>query len=165
MPTGQRHPVPHATRPGEEHRAARRPPTAHAAPAPRAAADDREPVGTFPRRTRSRTAAGTRWEVLTSAGGVAVTTPGGLVAGARVETQGQRVVLEFWTSTAGLPQQLRRDLVGSAFGHPAVRPRTPVLVCAPTGDSEVLSAVRRHVAVTGSRVAGATCLVEGAVGG
>jgi hypothetical protein len=103
--------------------------------------------------------------VLTSATGVAVTTPGGLVAGARIDAEGSRVVLEFWTSTTGLPQQLRSDLVGSAFGHPAVRPRRPVLVCAPTGDSEVLSAVRGHVTVTGSHVAGATCLIEGAVSG
>jgi hypothetical protein len=103
--------------------------------------------------------------VLTSAAGVAVTTTGGLVAEARVIDQGQRVVLEFWTSSPGLPHELRTELVGRAFAHPALRLRRPVLICAPTGDSEVLTAVRRHVTLTRSHVAGATCLIEGAVSG
>jgi hypothetical protein len=121
----------------------------------------REPVGTFPRRVRGQSRQGHRWDVLTSAGGVTVTTPEGLVAEARVRDRERWVVLEFWTSSPALPLELRRQLVRHTFDHPAVRAGRRVLACTPTGDSEVLTAVRDHVVGASSHVAGSTCLVQG----
>jgi hypothetical protein len=123
----------------------------------------REPVGTFPRRMRGESRQGHRWEVQTSAGGVTVTTPEGLVAEARVRDRERWVVLEFWTSSPALPLELRRQLVRHTFDHPAVRAGRQVLASTPTGDSEVLTAVRDRVGGAHSHVAGSTCLVEGTV--
>ena len=103
------------------------------------------------------------WDVRPSPSGAVVTTSGRPLAEGRVEDAGDRVVVHFWTSP-GLPPQLRVRLVGLTFGHPALRPRRPVLVCVPAGDSEVLTEARAHLAGARSRIAGATCLVEGQLG-
>jgi hypothetical protein len=81
----------------------------------------------------------------------------------QVRDRDHRLMLEFWTASPALPVELRRELVRQAFTHPAVRPGREVLACTPTGDSEVLTAVRDRVSGARSRVAGATCLVEGTV--
>jgi hypothetical protein len=122
-----------------------------------------EPQATFPRRARVESADGRRWDVVTSAGGTEVSCPGGVVAGAQVQDDDERVVVAFWTSPA-LPREVRARLVGLTFAHPAIRPRRPVLLCVPAGDSEVLVHARGRLDEPRSHLAGATCLIEGRAG-
>lgn len=103
------------------------------------------------------------WELRPVAGGAVVSASGRPFAHGRVEDTGDRVVVEFWTSP-GVPQDLRVRLARLTFRDTALRARRPVLVCLPAGDSVLLTEVRTHLAGACSRVAGATCLVEGRVG-
>jgi hypothetical protein len=104
-----------------------------------------------------------RWELLTQSAGTAVLTPAGTVAEAHVSERDDEVVVEFWTGATGLPDELRAQLVGQAFSHPAVTAGRPIVVCVPRGDSEVLALARRRVQGSRIHVAGVTCLIEGHV--
>ena len=111
---------------------------------------------------RPRYPEGGGWDVRASPTGAVVTTAGRPLAEGRVEDAGDRVVVQFWTSS-GLPQQLRVRLAAVTFRHPALRPRRSVLVCMPAGEAEVLTEARSHLTGSHSHLAGATCLLEGVV--
>jgi|SRR4051794_9859609 hypothetical protein len=124
-----------------------------------------EPIATFPRRIRGCAGDGRPWELLTSRTGVTVETASGRLAEAQVAEEAERVVVDFWADTIGLPADIGARLVGQAFAHPAVRAHRPILVTLPRGESAVLEQVRTHLDGARSRVAGVTCLVEGRVRG
>jgi hypothetical protein len=122
-----------------------------------------DPMATFPRRIRGHSGDGRSWELLTSRTGVSVIGEVGRLAEAQVAEETDRVVVDIRPELLGLPADLVTRLVNSAFAHPAVRARRPILVTLPRGDSAVLQEVEAHVEGASSRVAGVTCLVEGRV--
>ena len=107
---------------------------------------------------------GRRWELRAASDEVTAVTTGGTIGEAHVTDRGDRVVVEFWSAEAGVPSELRVQLVTAAFTSPAVRPERPVLVCIPRHDGGLLEEVRRHVRDARTRAAGVTCLLEGYVG-
>lgn len=99
---------------------------------------------------------------LTGPDQVSVVRGGVTVAQADV-VAGPQVVVRFWEATHALTTEDRVELVRRAFAHESLAPRQPVLATLPHEDSELIAELRNHVTVTSTRVAGATCLVEGHV--
>ena len=94
---------------------------------------------------------------------VAVVGEGGQLARARVHDEGTGVRIDFEVPTAPVPPRLEAELVHAVFELGALRARRPLLATVPSGASQVLEDVRRHVADCRTRVAGSTCLVQGVV--
>jgi hypothetical protein len=72
------------------------------------------------------------------------------------------VDLVFWADER-LPRELHTRLTRSAFQHPALRRHRAVTVALPHRETDVLLEARRHLADASTRVAGATCLLDGRV--
>jgi hypothetical protein len=100
--------------------------------------------------------------VQTSPDQVSVVSGGVTVAQADV-VAGPQVVVRIWTASHALTTETREELVRSAFAHESLVPRQRVLATLPHEDSELIAELRTHLTVTASRVAGATCLLEGHV--
>jgi hypothetical protein len=84
------------------------------------------------------------------------------VAHVEVREHGPRVDLVFWVDER-LPGELRTRLTRSAFEHPALRTDRAVTVALPHRETDVLLEARTHLADSSTRVAGATCLLDGRV--
>jgi hypothetical protein len=84
------------------------------------------------------------------------------VAHCEVSEDDVRVRLDFWVDER-LPRELRTRLTTMAFEHPAVRHHRPVSAAIPHRETEVLLELRSHLDDASTRVAGATCLLEGRV--
>jgi hypothetical protein len=118
-----------------------------------------------PARTSVRTpvdAPGGQWWLEREDHGVTARSGRRPVAHVEVREVGPRVDLVFWVDER-LPRELHTRLTRSAFEHPAVRPHRPVTVALPQREVDVLLEARTHVADAATRVAGATCLLEGRV--
>jgi hypothetical protein len=84
------------------------------------------------------------------------------VAHVEVREDDARVRLEFWVDER-LPHEVCARLTSMAFEHPALSPQRPVSAAFPHRETGVLLEVRSHVAEASTRVAGATCLLDGRV--
>lgn len=102
------------------------------------------------------------WWLVRDEHGVTACSRRGPVAHVEVRESDARVGLEFWVDEL-LPRALRTRLTSKVFEHPALRPHRPLSVGLPRGETEVLREVRSHMADSSTRVAGATCLLEGHV--
>jgi hypothetical protein len=107
-------------------------------------------------------AAGRHWWLERDDRGVTARSGRVPVAHVEVQVRGPRVDLLFWVDER-LPRELHTRLTRSAFEHPAVRPHRPVTVALPHRETDVLLEARSHLADASTRVAGATCLLEGRV--
>jgi hypothetical protein len=96
--------------------------------------------------------------------GVVMRAGTGPLAEAHVAEDADRLVVNLWAEP-GVPDDVRAHLLQEVFALPVVREHRPVLVALPRGESTVLEWVRDHLEGARSRVAGATCLVEGRVRG
>ncbi|MCW2576065.1 MAG: hypothetical protein JWR66_2095 [Modestobacter sp.] len=73
-----------------------------------------------------------------------------------------RVRLDF-SIDERLPSELYTRLTSMAFEHPSLGPQRWVSAAFPHRETDVLLEMRSHVAVTSTRVAGTTCLLDGRV--
>src|SRR4051812_20014628 len=103
-----------------------------------------------------------QWCVERDASGVTARSGRVPVAHVEVREHGPRVDLVFWVD-GRLPRELHTRLTSSAFAPPAVRSHRPVTVALPPRQTDLLLEARTHVAEATTRVAGATCLLEGRV--
>lgn len=113
-----------------------------------------------PATSRPTTTAAEGWWLEQDEDGVTAKDSHGAIAHVEVREDDARVRLDFWLDER-LPGDLRTELTRTAFEHPALHPQRPVSVALPHREVEVLREARAHLANPSTRVAGATCLLEG----
>ncbi|MGY1697583.1 MULTISPECIES: hypothetical protein [unclassified Geodermatophilus] len=102
------------------------------------------------------------WQVVRGCGSVAARSADGGVAEAVVHDDEDVVRVEVHASRP-LPAPTAAALVTELFAEPAFHPARRVLAALPAAHHEVVTEVRRRLAVVDAHVAGATCLMRGRV--